>query len=88
MSGLYVELFVFTVARVRPLIGLRRVGRLVLYILSQLYEIWKRKWWLTLIAKPLLLRSPQDFIFANFTGCGEENNKAIHKMANRNYSIY
>lgn len=38
MSGLYVELLVFTVARVRPFIGLNRVGILVLYISSQLYE--------------------------------------------------
>lgn len=39
MSGLYVELLVFTVARVRPLIGLKMDGILVLYIVSQLYEI-------------------------------------------------
>lgn len=41
MSGLYVEVLVFTVAKVRPLIGLKMVGILVLYVMSQLYEIFE-----------------------------------------------
>lgn len=70
MSGLYVELLVFTVARVRPLIGLKMDGILVL-----------------LIARPLLLRSPQDLMFANLTGFGMEI-ETIYRKANMNSFIY
>ena len=88
MSGLYVELLVFTVARVRPLIGLKMDGILVLYTMSQSCESFGgNKCIFTLIARPLLLRSPQDLMFANLTGFGMEI-ETIYRKENMNSFIY